>query len=152
MTMNEAIRTCRKPNKDDRIRMASHLVEALAWMHALSYAHTNLNLDHVFAIHSYPYLIRVPFPHDAHLGGVGYATFGSQAMFAKDIDDLAYLIACIFYWQKIETRHLTEWVDTYLSRHEMSRDLMRLLTSRKTFASAVDLFRAWQLVAVQYNK
>jgi hypothetical protein len=124
MTLQEAIRTCRKPHKDNRIRMATHLIEALAWMHALSYAHTSLSLDHTYAIHSYPYLIKVPFPFDAHLGGVGYATYGSNALFANDLEDLSFLLAHVFYWQRINRKHLSEWIDTYTSRHALSRDLM----------------------------
>lgn len=39
MTLKHAIDTCKKPTKDLRISMIGDLLRALAWVHALSYAH-----------------------------------------------------------------------------------------------------------------
>ena len=61
-SLKQAILQCRKPSKERRISMAQDILEGVAWMHALSYAHTKLSLDHCLCQVTYPLLVKIGFP------------------------------------------------------------------------------------------
>lgn len=147
MTLEEAIRTCRKPSKEERIAMATHLVEAVAHIHSFHLSHTTLTLDHVLVRATYPWIVRVPYVKEAFVGNLAYTTESTRDTIAKDLRDLAYLIACIMYWNKIDPKQVAEWIRTFRSRHADSIQFVKLLVTLDSYDSARDLFREWNVVA-----
>ncbi len=143
MTLKHAIATCRKPSKDVRISMIGDALKALGWMHALSFAHTQINLDHCMCEAHYPYYVKVPAIKGCLLANLSHASPASDEAVQQDIRDLAWIAACIIYWDVLKKRDADEWIETYATRHNKARVAMKLLQRAKSFSSAVDLLRDW---------
>lgn len=146
MTLEEAIRTCRKPSKEERIAMATHLVEAIAHIHSFNMSHTTLTLDHVLVRTTFPWIVRVPYVKEAFVSNLAYATESTRESTARDMRDLAYLIACVMYWNKIDPKQVGEWIRTFRSRHTDSIQFVKLLVNLEAYDSARDLFREWNVI------
>jgi hypothetical protein len=139
MTLKQAIVSCRKPSKDTRIQLALDLLEAVAWVHALSYTHGSIDLDHCYCRVTYPYVLKFGVPRECFLGNLSHCTpieapvAGSPAdastlvAVRDDVDDYAWAAACILYWDVLRRRDAHEWIDTYATRHAKARKVMNLL-------------------------
>jgi hypothetical protein len=140
-SLDEAIAACRRPSKDKRIAMAIHLLDAVAWMHALNVAHTALSMQHVLVRVSYPWIIRVPYAEECFVSNLAYSAKPMTRHDARqDMLALTHLICCIMYWERIQTPD-PDWLDTFHSKHAKSRKFMRAVQAHDSYASAVDWAR-----------
>jgi hypothetical protein len=147
MNLEEAIRVCRKPVKEDRIAMCGHILQAVAYIHQNNLAHTSLGLRHTLVEVEYPWVIKVPYVKRAFVSSTGYATESTRELMDKDLEDLVHVLACVMYWYKIDPKEKGEWIHTFRSRHPLASQLMTVVSRYKSFQSALEMMREWCCVA-----